>query len=91
VIAGVGSNYQYITSCSFANDSTSVSTLMKLQDGTGGTALWMGMVPYLSGNNITFPTPLKVPTVGNGLFVVNVTTGSSTYCSCSGFRSTVSY
>jgi hypothetical protein len=91
VIAGVGSNYLYITHCSFSNDHASVSTLMNLQDGTGGTVLWGGFVPFGGGREVHFPSPLKVPTVGNGLFVVNVTTGSSTYCSCNGFRSTVSY
>ena len=91
VIAAVTSNYIYVTSCSFANDHASVSTLMKLQDGSGGTVLWEGMVPFGGGNNVTFPTPLKVTTAGNGLYVVNVTTGSSTYASCSGWASTVSF
>lgn len=93
VISAVASNYLYITSCAFSNDHASVSTLMKLQDGSGGTVLWMGIVPFGGGNNVTWPSsaPLKVPTLGNGLFVVNVTSGSSTYASCSGFASTVSY
>lgn len=91
VIAGVGSNYLYITSCSFSNTHASVTTMMSLQDGSGGTILWQGIAPFGGGNNITFPVPLKVATIGNGLFVANVTTGSNTFAFCSGFTSTVSY
>lgn len=91
VIAGVASNYLYISACQFSNDHATVDTLMKLQDGSGGTALWEGMVPHGAGSNVVFPTPLKVPTLGNGLYTVNVTTGSSTYASCEGFYTTVSY
>lgn len=91
VIAAVASNYLYITSCSFSNDHASVSTYMTLQDGSGGTALWSGLVPFGGGREKPFPTPLKVPTIGNALYVVNVTTGSSTKASCNGFSSTISY
>jgi hypothetical protein len=91
VVAAVASNYLYITQCSFSNDHASTSTLMKLQDGSGGTTLWEGMVPFGGGSNVTWPVPLKVPTIGNGLYVANVTTSSSTYASCSGFKSTVSF
>jgi len=91
LVSGTASNYLYICSCALSNDHASVSTTMILQDGSGGTTLWKGLVPFGGGSNITFPTPLKVPTAGNALYIANVTTGSSTYASCSGFRSTVSY
>ena len=98
VIAGVGSNYLYITNCTASNGSTTVSTDILLQDGTGGTTLYVLPAPAAAvattgggGGTFTFPTPLKVPTVGNGLFAANVTTSSSTKLSCSGFASTTSY
>jgi hypothetical protein len=90
VIAAVGSNYIYVTSCSFSNTHASVTTMMSLQDGNGGTTLWTLIVPYGGGNNVTFPTPLKVTTIGNALYVVNVTTGSNTFASCNGYASTSS-
>lgn len=91
VIAAQASNYLYISSCSFSNTHASVTTMMQLQDGSGGTTLWEGVVPFGGGNNITFPAPLKVPTLGNALYTVNVTTGSNTFASCNGFYSTASY
>lgn len=98
VIAGVASNYLYITQCAVSNGSTTVSTDILLQDGSGGTSLYVLPAPAAttastggSGAIVPFPVPLKVPTAGNGLFAANVTTGSSTKISCSGFRSTVNY
>lgn len=91
VIAAVASNYIYLTSCSFSNTHASVTTMMSLQDGSAGTTIWSGIVPFGGGSNVVFPTPLKVTTLGNGAYVVNVTTGSNTFASCSGFSSTVSY
>ena len=91
LVGATASNYLYITSCSLSNDHASVTTTILLQDGSGGTTLWKGIVPFGGGSNVPFPVPLKVPTAGNALYAANVTTGSSTYASCSGFRSTVSY
>lgn len=87
-IAGTAGRYLYITSCQFSNDHATVDTTMLLQDGSGGTTLWKGLVVHGGGSNpVWFGAPLKVTTAGNGLFVVNVTTGSSTYVSCYGFSS----
>jgi hypothetical protein len=98
VIAGTGSNYQYINYCITSNSSLTVSTDINLQDGSGGTVLAALPVPAGtvastggSGGMFVFPSPLKVTTSGNGLFAANVTTGSSTKITCGGFRSTVSY
>lgn len=98
VIAGTSSNYVYITQCVVSNASQTVSTDIILQDGTGGTTLYTLPAPAgliagtgSAGSIIPFPVPLRVPTSGNGLFAANVTTGSSTKISCSGFKSTVAY
>ncbi len=98
VIAGTASNYIYITSCTVSNGSTTVSTDIVLQDGSGGTTIVPLPAPAAAvgttgggGSTFTFPVPWKVPTVGNGLFAANVTTGSSTKIGCNGFISTVSY
>lgn len=97
VIAAQASNYLYVTSCTFSNDHASVGTLELLQDGSGGTTLWKGPNPSsgsatnVSGSTISFNPALKVPTLGNALYVANVTTSSSTYVSCSGWYSTISF
>ncbi len=99
LVGGTASNYLYITSCVVSNASLTVSTDILLQDGSGGTTLWVLPAPAATvattgggGATHTFgAAPLKVPTSGNSLFAANVTTGSSTKVSCNGFRSTVSY
>jgi hypothetical protein len=99
VIAGVASNYMYITQCVVSNSSTTVSTDIILQDGSGGTTLFTIPAPAASvastggaGAVVPFPiAPLPVPTQGNGLYAANVTTGSSTKISCTGFTTTVNY
>lgn len=97
VIAAVSSNYLYITQCTATQSSTSVGTAVNLQDGSGGTTLYTIPVPAaansvgVSGSVITFPVPLKVPTLGHALYAANVTTSSAVVLSCSGFASTVSW
>ena len=97
-VAGTASNYLYITNCVTSNASLTVSTDILLQDGSGGTTLYVLPAPAAAvattgggGGSFAFPQPLKVPTAGNALFAANVTTGSSTKISCSGWRSTTSY
>lgn len=98
VVSGTASNYLYITQCTTSNASLTVSTDILLQDGSGGTTLYVLPAPAAAiattgggGGAYTFSTPIKVDTSGNALFAANVTTGSSTKISCSGYRSTVSY
>ncbi len=93
----VSSSYIYITSCQFGNGHASVGTMELLQDGSGGTTIATipnpsaGTSGLIGGSTVAFPTPLKVTTVGTALYIANVTTGSSTYVSCQGFSSPVSY
>lgn len=98
LIGATASNYIYITQCTTSNASTTVPTDIVLQDGSGGTTIYTLPAPMgtgtgtgTAGGSFTFPVPLKVPTSGNALFAANVTTGSSTKISCSGFKSTASY
>lgn len=92
VVAGQASKFIYINSCHLSNNHASVDTSIQLQNGSGGTVLDEVLVPHASvGRDITYPTPLKVPTLGNGLFLKNVTTGSSTYGGCQGFATNTGY
>lgn len=77
----------YITSCTFSNSHATVGTDIVLQDGSSGTQIWL--VPAAAvygGATITFPTPLRQPTLATALFVQNVTTGASTKASCAGYK-----
>lgn len=90
VIAGVASNYIYVTQVTVGNSHASVGTMINLQDGSGGTTIYSIPANYgFGGAVITFTTPLKVPTSGNGLYAVNGTTGANTYVSAVGFKSTI--
>ena len=92
VIAGTASNYLYIYSCSVNNTHASVDTLVDLQDGSGGTVLWTFSAAHAYGGEAhAFGTPLRVPTVGNGLFAVDETTGASVKVFCNGYISTTAY
>lgn len=87
VVAAVVGSYLYLTGCQFSNDHASQDTMMLLQDGNAGATIWKGNVPHGGGNNPPFTGWLPVPTRGNPVFAVNVTTGSSTYVACQGFSS----
>lgn len=82
-----GSLRNYITACTFSNSHATVGTDILLQDGSGGTTIWV--VPAAAvygGAHITFPTPLRQPSTATALFAANVTTGASTKASCSGYK-----
>jgi hypothetical protein len=94
LIGATASNYIYITQVTVSNSHATVGTDVVLQDGSGGTTLYViPAAAVYGGATVTFPkdAPLKVPTVGNALYCANVTTGASTKVSASGWKSTVSY
>lgn len=88
VIAGTASNYLYITSVSVWN-SSAVDTYVKLQDGSGGTTLYNVPSPKGGGAVITFPSPLLVTTLGNGLYAAPNASANATLVSATGYISTV--
>lgn len=88
LIAAPPAGYRnYITQCTPANQHATVSTMMNLQDGSGGTTFYSfpAAANFANSGPVSFPFPLRQPTQATALFVVNVTTGSSTFISCSGF------
>lgn len=83
---GAGLN-NYITQITVSNSHATVGTDILIQDGSAGTTLYV--IPAAAaygGATITFPVPLKQPTANTALFCANVTTGSSTKVSASGFK-----
>lgn len=74
---------QITVSCAHATQGTDII----IQDGSGGTTLYVIPAGALYGGaSITFPTPLRQPTTATAIYCANVTTGSSTKVSASGYK-----
>lgn len=77
----------YITQITVSNSHATVGTDIIIQDGSGGTTLYViPAAAVYGGAVITFPTPLRQPTTATALYCANVTTGSSTKVSASGYK-----
>lgn len=87
IAAPAGSLRNYITQITVSNSHATVGTDIIIQDGSGGTTLYtIPAAPAYGGAVITFPTPLRQPTTATAIFCANVTTGSNTKVSVSGYR-----
>ncbi len=74
---------QITVSCAHATQGTDVI----IQDGSGGTTLYtIPAAALYGGATVTFPTPLRQPTTATAIYCANVTTGSSTKVSASGYK-----
>lgn len=74
---------QITVSCAHATQGTDII----IQDGSGGTTLYTIPAAALYGGAcVTFPAPLRQPTTATAIFCANVTTGSSTKVSASGYK-----
>lgn len=77
----------YITQITVSNSHATVGTDVIIQDGSGGTTLYtIPAAAVYGGALVTLPFPLRQPTANTALFCANVTTGSSTKVSASGFK-----
>lgn len=80
--AGAGLR-NYITSLTVTNSHATVGTVVEVKDGS--TVIHRGYAaPAGGGYTQTFPTPLK-GTAATAINVANITTGSNTYVSMSGY------
>jgi hypothetical protein len=88
VIVGKANYYLNITSV-LVTDSSTANTQVELQDGYAGTVIWPGGYTCQTGFHgyFEYPVPLRVPTLGNGLYAVDVTTGASVLVSAVGYYS----
>jgi hypothetical protein len=86
VAAPTAGLHLYITSIIATNSHASVDTFVTFQDGSVGTTIWEGLAVHAGGGFVqTFPIPLRVPTVGNGLYVADVTTGANVIVCATGY------
>lgn len=77
----------YITQITVSNSHASVGTDVIIQDGSGGTTLYVIPAAAVYGGAVlTFPVPLRQPTTATAIYCANVTTGSSTKVSASGYK-----
>ncbi len=76
----------YITQITVSNSHATVGTDILIQDGNGGTTIYViPAAPAFGGATLTFPVPLKQPTTATAIYVANVTTGSNTKVSLTGY------
>ena len=77
----------YITQITVSNSHATVGTDIIIQDGSGGTTLYViPAAAVFGGATITFPTPLRQPTTATAIYCANVTTGANTKVSASGYK-----
>lgn len=88
LLAAPGANLRwYITAFTCSDSHATVGTDVILQDGSGGTQLWLiPASPNFGGAVQTLPSTIKQPTINTALFVQNVTTGANTKCSVAAFK-----
>jgi len=86
VLAAGGAGIRnYVTSLTVTNSHATVGTLVEIRDGTT-TVIFRGYAaPAGGGFSVTFPVPLK-GTANTAINAYNITTGSNTYVSASGFK-----
>jgi hypothetical protein len=86
VVAAVANKRLFVTRVNCNNASSSVDTLVTIQDGSGGTTLDILAAAHgYSSPGETNTYPLFVTSAGNGLYAADATTGASVNCSASGF------
>lgn len=77
----------YITQITVSNSHATVGTDVIIQDGSGGATLYtIPAAAVYGGAAISFPMPLRQPTMATAIYCANVTTGASTKVSASGFK-----
>lgn len=77
----------YITQITVSNSHATVGTDIVIQDGSGGTTLYViPAAAVFGGATLTFPVPLRQPTTATAIFCANVTTGANTKVSASGYK-----
>lgn len=81
-----GSFRVYVTACTVSNSHATVGTDVVIKNGSAGTVLWtFPAAPAYGGAATIFPTPLKT-SAATGLYAANITTGSNTKISCTGYK-----
>jgi hypothetical protein len=77
----------YITQITVSNSHATVSTDVLIQDGSGGTTLYViPAAAVYGGATLTFPVPLRQPTTATAIFAQDVTTGANVKVSASGYK-----
>lgn len=75
----------YITQITVSNSHATVGTDINIKDGSTTIYVIPAAAVY-GGAVLTFPTPLRQPTTATAINAANVTTGSSTKVSASGYK-----
>lgn len=90
IIAGTASNYLYVTSILVTNSHATVSTFVNITEETSGTVLASGYALAAGGGfSLTFPSPMRLPTIAKAIQATCVTTGANVRASAVGFIATI--
>lgn len=85
LLAAVASNKLYLTTLTCGNSHATVGTFVNVQDGSGGATLWTVPAAAVYGGATLNLVPPPSTTSGNGVFVVDATTGANVICSGAGY------
>lgn len=83
----VASTKNFITSVTVHNAHATTNGFLKLQDGSGGTTMWVFPLPATGGATHNFDPPLKQPTAATALYFASSASISTIYVSVNGFQS----
>ncbi len=83
--AGGAGVHNYITSITIAN-SSATDTILSLQDGNGGTTIWVFPNPSAGGATHNFDPPLRQPTANTALYFASGAAVTTAYISINGFQ-----
>ena len=78
-------DYNYITAVTVYN-SSSTDTFVRLQDGNGGSDIWVFPAPQTGGTTMVFDPPLKQTTAATALYFAAGAAVTTMYVSILGFQ-----
>lgn len=85
-LGAVASTRNFVTTIAVWN-SSATDTYVKIQDGSGGTTIFVVPAPKGGGSVITFPVPLRQPTSNTGLYFATNDAVTTLHISFVGFQS----
>lgn len=83
----VASTKNFVTSVTVYNAHATTNGFLKLQDGSGGTTIWVFPLPATGGTTHNFDPPLKQPTANTALYFASSASITTIYVSVNGFQS----
>lgn len=87
--SAVASTHNYVSAITVHNAHATTNGYVKLQDGSGGTTIWVLPAPATGGTTHNFDPPLRQPTANTALYFASSASITTIYVSVTGFQSKV--